>query len=157
MREVRDNRQSLNALQNVKQLNTAPESARRGIGNITNKHAAGTPQPDLLLALLRPRVPVEILCPIPARSQALSADLSKPFQDVYKLLIDAYLLRLEDDYKFSGNVDADSIYGGAPNGYGGFRRFLLKVEKKDVMLPQWWSREKQTALKDWDRLRAGVI
>jgi len=92
-------------------------------------------------------------------SQALSADLSKPFtalsekrwlhdrpeQDAYKLLIDAYRLRLEDDYKFSGDVDDDSIYGGAPNGYAGFRRFLRKVEKKDGLLPQWWSREKQTA------------
>ncbi|KIW54252.1 hypothetical protein PV05_06621 [Exophiala xenobiotica] len=95
----------------------------------------------------------------PAPSKALSADLSKPFtalsekkwlqnrpeQDVYKLLIDAYRLRLEDDYKFSGDVDDDSIYGGAPNGYAGFRRFLRRVEKKDGLLPRWWSREKQVA------------
>ncbi|KAK4938362.1 hypothetical protein LTR10_021161 [Elasticomyces elasticus] len=64
----------------------------------------------------------------------------RPEKDVYKLLIDACRLRLDDDYKFSG--DADSIYGGASNGYGYFRGFLRKAENKTGLLPPWWTKEK---------------
>jgi mitochondrial splicing suppressor protein 51 len=68
---------------------------------------------------------------------------NRPEADVYKLLINTYRLRLEDDYKFSGDVDVDSIYGGAPNGYKGFNRFLGKIEAKNrALLPSWWSKEK---------------
>lgn len=63
-------------------------------------------------------------------------------QDVYKLLIDTYRLRMEDDYVFSGDADVDSIYGGARDGKAGFRRFLKKVEKKRGLLPDWWSSAK---------------
>ena len=88
--------------------------------------------------------------------KALIADLKKPFtalqekkwlhnrpeKDVYKLLIDACRLRLDDDYKFSGDCDDDSIYGGASNGYGHFRKFLRKAENKAGLLPPWWSQGK---------------
>jgi splicing suppressor protein 51 len=68
---------------------------------------------------------------------------NRPEADVYKLLIDAYRLRMEDDYKFSGDADTDSIYGGAPNGYEGFRRFVEKIEARNrELLPSWWSEEK---------------
>jgi splicing suppressor protein 51 len=56
---------------------------------------------------------------------------SRPETDVYKLLIDTYRFRMEDDYKFSGDADMDSIYGGAPNGYEGFRRFLKGIEAQN--------------------------
>ena len=75
-------------------------------------------------------------------------DLSKdwlhkvPVPEAYMLLIDCYRLRMEDDYVFSGDCDMDSIYGGAPNGYTGFRRFLKKAEKRKGLLPPWWSRNK---------------
>ncbi|KAI1615317.1 hypothetical protein EDD37DRAFT_507645 [Exophiala viscosa] len=64
----------------------------------------------------------------------------RPEKDVYKLLIDACRLRLDDDYKSSG--DNASIYGGASNGYGYFRGFLRKAENKTGLLPPWWSQEK---------------
>ena len=89
-------------------------------------------------------------------SQGLSAPFTKPFdalhekkylhnrpeKDVYKILIDCYRLRLEDDYKFTGDVDEDSIYGGAPDGCAGFRRFLNRARKRKSVLPDWWSSEK---------------
>ncbi|KAG9322291.1 hypothetical protein KVV02_002224 [Mortierella alpina] len=63
----------------------------------------------------------------PSTGSPLSVRIAKPFhrlhdktwlhgrseQDVYKLLIDSYRLMQEDDYKFEGDVDADSVYGGA--------------------------------------------
>jgi splicing suppressor protein 51 len=68
---------------------------------------------------------------------------SRPETDVHKLLIDAYRFRMDDDYKFSGDADMDSIYGGAPNGYEGFRRFLEEIEAQNrELLPSWWSEEK---------------
>jgi len=68
---------------------------------------------------------------------------NRPEADVYKLLIDTYRLRMEDDYNLSGDADMDSIYGGAPNGYDGFRRFLDEIEAQNrELLPSWWSEEK---------------
>lgn len=68
---------------------------------------------------------------------------NRPEADVYKLLIDTYRFRMEDDYKFSGDTDMDSVYGGATNGYGGFRRFLEEIEGQNrELLPSWWSKEK---------------
>jgi splicing suppressor protein 51 len=66
----------------------------------------------------------------------------RPEQDVYKLLIDTYRFRVEDDYKLEGDADADSIYGGASDGRQGFRRFLRLAEKRRGLLPSWWSPEK---------------
>ncbi|KAF9634322.1 MYND domain protein [Lasiodiplodia theobromae] len=43
-------------------------------------------------------------------------------RDTYKLLIDAYRLRMEDDYNFTGDVDADCVMGGAPDSARGFAR-----------------------------------
>lgn len=58
---------------------------------------------------------------------------------MYKLLIDTYRLRINDDYVFSGGVDVDSIYDTARDGQAGFARFLKKVEKKSGLLPGWWA------------------
>ena len=43
----------------------------------------------------------------------------------------------------SGDADVDSIYGGAPSAYDGFRRFLEEIEAQNrALLPSWWSKEK---------------
>ncbi len=88
--------------------------------------------------------------------KGLSAAINKPFhrleaqtwlhdrpeQDVYKLLIDTYRFRMEDDYNLEGSADADSIYGGARDSLQGFRRFLRLAQSRRGLLPQWWSPEK---------------
>jgi splicing suppressor protein 51 len=66
----------------------------------------------------------------------------RPEQDVYKLLIDTYRFRMEDNYNFEGDADVDSIYGGARDGRQGFRRFLRLAEGTRGLLPSWWSQEK---------------
>jgi splicing suppressor protein 51 len=92
-------------------------------------------------------------------TQALDFKMDKPFhqlhakkwlygrpeKDVYKLLIDTYRLRMEDKYKFEGDVDADSIYSGVSSGVPGFRRFLRLAERKRELLPEWWSPAKSQA------------
>jgi len=97
-----------------------------------------------------------------ARSQSrnavpkgLTAAISKPFQkldartwlhdrpekDVYKLLIDTFRLKLDDDYKFEGDVCEGTVYGGAPSSVPGFRKFLLQAKSQSGLLPPWWSDE----------------
>lgn len=66
----------------------------------------------------------------------------RPEGDVYKLLIDVYRMKMEDNYVFEAHVDEDSIYGGARDGRQGFERFLRLVEKQRGLLPSWWSKEK---------------
>ena len=66
----------------------------------------------------------------------------RPHTDVYKLLIDTYRFRMEDNYSLEGEADDDSIYGGALNGERGFQRFLRLAEKRNGLLPPWWSQEK---------------
>lgn len=51
-------------------------------------------------------------------------------------------MRVEDGYKFEGEVANDSLYGGARDGRQGFRRFLRLVENRRELLPSWWSQEK---------------
>ncbi|CAG7555004.1 unnamed protein product [Fusarium equiseti] len=67
----------------------------------------------------------------------------RPEKDVYKLLIDAYRLRVEDMYRFEGEVDQDSLYGGASDGLAGFKAFIRKVSTRKGLLPPWWTPEKQ--------------
>lgn len=63
-------------------------------------------------------------------------------QDVFKLLIDAYRLRMEDNYIFSGDVEIDSIYNEAPSGEYGCRRFVHMAEQKPGLMPSWWMPQK---------------
>ncbi|KJZ80346.1 hypothetical protein HIM_00196 [Hirsutella minnesotensis 3608] len=65
-------------------------------------------------------------------------------KDVYRLLIDAYRLRVEDIYVIEGEADAGSIYGGAADGLRGFQAFLERVERCPGLLPQWWDANKKT-------------
>ncbi|KAJ4297333.1 hypothetical protein N0V88_004251 [Collariella sp. IMI 366227] len=69
----------------------------------------------------------------------------RPEKDAYRLLIDAYRLRVEDNYTLEGDADIDSIYGGEPNGLKGFRRFLQLASSRPGLLPMWWNAEKQRA------------
>jgi splicing suppressor protein 51 len=66
----------------------------------------------------------------------------RPEQDVYKILIDTYRLRMEDNFNLEGEADSDGVYGGAPDGRQGFRRFLRLAETRPGLLPSWWSQEK---------------
>jgi splicing suppressor protein 51 len=64
----------------------------------------------------------------------------RPESDVYTLLIDAYRMRIEDDYSIDGDAAADSIYGGQKDSRVGFAHFLTRIEKKKrALLPAWWS------------------
>ena len=62
--------------------------------------------------------------------------------DTFKLLIDTYRMRMEDNYTMAGDADTDSMYGGAPDFSAGFRRFLKRVQRKPGLLPSWWNQEK---------------
>ncbi|KAG0028364.1 hypothetical protein BGZ82_008457 [Podila clonocystis] len=60
--------------------------------------------------------------------------------DVYKLLIDTYRLRVEDDYVLEGEVSVDSLYGGG-NPLEDFKDFLKKCHAKKDLLPPWWTKD----------------
>lgn len=66
---------------------------------------------------------------------------NRPEADVFALLIDTHRLRMDDDYKLTGDVEEDSLYdGGDPR--PGFIRFLAQAACKPNLLPDWWSTEK---------------
>ncbi|KAG0252996.1 hypothetical protein DFQ27_007729 [Actinomortierella ambigua] len=70
----------------------------------------------------------------------------RPEDDVYKLLVDTYRMRVEDMYVFEGELDVDSVYGGAQDGgIRGFNHFLDEVESHDGLLPSWWTPEHRRA------------
>ncbi|KAI5460432.1 putative MYND domain protein [Mariannaea sp. PMI_226] len=64
-------------------------------------------------------------------------------KDTYRLLLDAYRLRTEDDYNLEQIVDEDGLYSGNPNSLPGFKRFLDKAEQRPDLLPAWWNAEKR--------------
>ena len=63
---------------------------------------------------------------------------------MYKLLIDCFRFRQEDEY-LNGDADEYSIYGGHANSKRPFIRFLKKAEDAEGVLPSWWSPEKRNA------------
>ncbi|KAI1269969.1 putative MYND domain protein [Xylariaceae sp. FL1019] len=85
----------------------------------------------------------------------------RPEVDVYRVLIDAYRMRIEDEYKFEGEAAEDSIYGGRPDSLLGFTKFLNKAARSGL-LPSWWNTEKEAACKklgmesEWHDLRCKV-
>ncbi|KAL4937376.1 hypothetical protein BDV06DRAFT_215949 [Aspergillus oleicola] len=60
---------------------------------------------------------------------------NRPKEDVYKLLIDAYRLYIDDRCTLSGVNEPDSIYGGQPESRVGFRRFLAHAGREPRLLP----------------------
>jgi len=66
-----------------------------------------------------------------------------PEQDVYKLLIDAYRLRVLENFRRAGG-QGDNIYGAAPDGRDGFLDFLHLAHRQGL-LPEWFSNESEDA------------
>ncbi|KAG0283677.1 hypothetical protein BGZ96_011939 [Linnemannia gamsii] len=62
----------------------------------------------------------------------------RPEEDVYKLLIDCFRMRQHDDFAMEGLKDKDGLYSGAGHSQAGFKRFLVKAEARQDLLPQWW-------------------
>lgn len=62
----------------------------------------------------------------------------RPEEDVYKLLIDCFRMRQHDDFTMEGLKDKDGLYSGASHSQAGFKRFLVKAEARQDLLPQWW-------------------
>ena len=53
-------------------------------------------------------------------------------------MINAYHLRVDDEYNFEGEADEDSICGGARDVSVGITRLLTKMERKNRnLLPGW--------------------
>ncbi|KAF2279931.1 putative MYND domain protein [Westerdykella ornata] len=63
----------------------------------------------------------------------------RPKQDVYKLLIDTFRLRENDDYEFEGYKQVGIVYKGATHSLEPFRRFLRLAESRTGLLPSWWN------------------
>lgn len=87
----------------------------------------------------------------------------RPEKDVYRLLIDAYRMRVEDRYALECEIDQDSIYSGASDGLKGFQRFLDLVESRRSLLPSWWNAEKRKECEafgmdtaQWQDLRCAI-
>lgn len=60
-------------------------------------------------------------------------------KDVFRLLIDAYRLRVADMYKFDGERDESGIYGDRSDVLGRFNRFLQAAAAQPGILPRWWN------------------
>lgn len=92
----------------------------------------------------------QAICNIPNPFTALKNGTwlhNRPRKDVFKLLVDTYRMRIEDEYVFQGEVDEDSIYSGASaeSALRHFKRFLTKAieldaERNKKLLPEWWSK-----------------
>jgi splicing suppressor protein 51 len=65
----------------------------------------------------------------------------RPENDVYKLLIDTYRFRMQDNFTLEGDRSKGSIYAGEADGRVGFDAFLQMATIKGL-LPSWWSKEK---------------
>lgn len=95
----------------------------------------------------------------PEPPKGLSQHIDKPFTrlenktflhdlpeiDVYRLLIDSFRMRQEDNYKFLGDADIDSLYDGSANSLRPFRKFIARAERKTGILPPWWNASKRDA------------
>jgi len=69
----------------------------------------------------------------------------RPETDVYTLLLDAFLLRLNDDYTIEGDVWEDTVHAGSPTSTPRFKKFLALAEKRKGLLPPWWNKQKSVA------------
>lgn len=93
----------------------------------------------------------QAICYIPNPFTALNNGTwlhNRPKKDVFKLLVDTYRMRMEDEYVFQGEVLEGSLYSGATAASAArhFKRFLTKTVKLDgirnkKLLPEWWSKD----------------
>lgn len=72
----------------------------------------------------------------------------RPKHDVYKLLVDAFRLRENDDYEFEGYKREGSVYNGAENSLEPFRWFLRLAENRSGLLPDWWNADTRKACEE---------
>lgn len=76
----------------------------------------------------------------------------RPEPDVYRLLIDAYRMRIEDEFTLDNEAVPDTLYGGAPNNFVGFQTFLSKIEEEHrPLLPAWWNAVKRVDCLEFGR------
>ncbi|KAF2006464.1 hypothetical protein P154DRAFT_217803 [Amniculicola lignicola CBS 123094] len=86
----------------------------------------------------------------------------RPETDVYKLLIDCFRMRQEDDNNFENKQSPYSIYSGASDSVVAFRHFLDLASSRSNLLPGWWNADKQKACEEfgmsdnWSSLKAKV-
>lgn len=64
---------------------------------------------------------------------------SRPENDLYKLLIDTYRFRKQDNVTLEGDRGKLSIYAREANGWIGFDVFM-RLASTDGLLPSWWSK-----------------
>lgn len=64
-------------------------------------------------------------------------------KDVYRLLIDSFRMRIEDNYSLDADNTQGTVYAGEPHSLPGFRRYLNKVASRPGLLPPWWTAEKR--------------
>ncbi|EFQ95321.1 hypothetical protein PTT_06719 [Pyrenophora teres f. teres 0-1] len=67
----------------------------------------------------------------------------RPEKDVYRLLIDAFRMRSEDDMKLENKPMPNSIYTGKPSSIEPFKKFLSLAATRKGLLPAWWTAEHQ--------------
>lgn len=68
-----------------------------------------------------------------------------PEKEAFTFLIDAYRLRQEDEYQYTGEVECNSVYDGADTSLPGFQDFLDLAQTREGVLPPWWNEEKRAA------------
>ncbi|KAL5119787.1 hypothetical protein ACEQ8H_002393 [Pleosporales sp. CAS-2024a] len=85
----------------------------------------------------------------------------RPEKDVYKLLIDSFRIRQEDDLTFEHKTTPGSIYAGESSSIAPFRVYLDKAATRKL-LPPWWDAEKRNECEAfgeggaWNNLRKSV-
>lgn len=65
----------------------------------------------------------------------------RPEQDVYRILVDTYRLRMDDVFVTTQKAEEDSIYSGRVTGLSGFHRFMGIAAAKEGLLPPWWDED----------------
>ncbi|KAJ5750735.1 MYND domain protein [Penicillium manginii] len=97
--------------------------------------------------------------PFPKIGPALGVQIPNPFQrikdkkwlhdrpkeDIYKLLIDAYRLRMDDDYKFLGLKQPNTPYADANCDGTASLEIFLRMAELLSLLPTWWDESETTA------------
>ncbi|KAL1837543.1 hypothetical protein VTJ49DRAFT_3666 [Mycothermus thermophilus] len=133
-----------------------PDEARR----------RGVPREDAVCEKPLPLSPLKGLDqPIPHPFTRLETGTylhDRPIVDVYRILIDAYRLRLDDDRRIAGLPTDDATYLRTPatnpteqpklepppphesgQRLSGFQRFLTLAASRPGLLPDWWTPNKQ--------------
>jgi splicing suppressor protein 51 len=67
----------------------------------------------------------------------------RPEKDVFKLLIDAFRMRQQDDHALENITTPNSVYTGAASSIAPFREFLRQAATRPGLLPPWWTAEMQ--------------